>query len=339
MGVMRTAGCYSRDYFSAIGGLSRASAAVLAPMVMELLQPQTVVDVGCGTGAWTAAFKAAGTVEVLGIDGEYCDRSQLEIDPSEFLAADITTPIRLDRRFDLAVCLEVAEHLDEQYAATLITSLTRLAPTVLFSAAIPFQGGEHHVNEQWPSYWVNRFAQHGFVAADPFRRKLWKHESVAWWYAQNTLLFICRERIEASSQLRNLELVTERDVLQLVHPQNMFNLTWRNRVLEAIVELITIVPKDAHILLVDDSLFGELPRMGCVVERFDQRGGVYGGPPQDSSTALAELKAKVAAGADTLAFGWPAFWWLDHYDEFTAYLRRHFQEIIHNERWVVFRLT
>ncbi len=334
---MTTSGCYSPDYFNSIGGLSRGSAAVVAPMVMELLQPRSVVDVGCGTGAWAAAFKSAGAAEVLGIDGNYCDRSQLEIETSEFLAADLTKPIRLDRSFDLATCLEVAEHLDQQYASPLVTSLTGLAPAVLFSAAIPNQGGEHHVNEQWPSYWVNEFAQHDYLSTDPFRRRLWKHKSVAWWYAQNLLLFIRRDAIEASSKLHSLVFETESSVLPLVHPQNMLDLAWRNQVLEAVVELLTVTPQGAHILLVDNALFGELPPVGRVVEPFPQREGVYTGPPEDSQAAIAELKREVAAGADIIAFGWPAFWWLEHYVEFASYVREHFHETLRNQRWVIFR--
>jgi SAM-dependent methyltransferase len=334
---MATSGCYSPDYFNSIGGLSRSSAAVVAPMVMELLQPRSVVDVGCGTGAWAAAFKSAGASEVLGIDGDYCDRSQLEVDAREFLAANLTRPISVDRSFDLAICLEVAEHLDQQYAGLLVTSLAGLAPAVLFSAAIPHQGGEHHVNEQWPSYWVNAFAQHDYAAIDPFRRRLWKHKSVAWWYAQNLLLFIRRDAIEASSKLQSLVVETESGVLPLVHPQNMLDLAWRNQVLEAVVELLTVTPEGAHILLVDNALFGELPPIGRVVEPFPQRGGVYGGPPSDSQAAMEELKSRVAEGADTIAFGWPAFWWLEHYGEFASYVREHFNETLHNQRWVVFR--
>lgn len=334
---MVKSGCYSPDYFNSIGGLSRNSAAVVAPMVMELLQPRSVVDVGCGTGAWAAAFKAAGAAEVLGIDGDYCDRGQLEIDPRDFLAADLTKPFSLDRSFDLAICLEVAEHLDQQYAGPLVTSLTGFAPAVLFSAAIPHQGGEHHVNEQWPSYWIKEFAQHDYAPTDPFRRRLWNQRSVAWWYAQNLLLFIRRDAIDASSQLKSLAFETESNVLPLVHPQNMLDLAWRNQVLEAIVELLSVTPKDAHILLVDNALFGELPPVGRVVESFPQRGGVYGGPPEDSQAAITELKSKIAAGADTIAFGWPAFWWLEHYGEFANYVREHFHEVLHNQRWVVFR--
>jgi hypothetical protein len=103
------------------------------------------------------------------------------------------------------------------------------------------------------------------------------------------------------------------------------------------VELLTVTPEGAHILLVDNALFGELPPVGRVVEPFLQRGGVYDGPPEDSRAAIAELKSKIAAGADTIAFGWPAFWWIEHYGEFASYVREHFYETLHNQRWVIFR--
>jgi hypothetical protein len=134
-----------------------------------------------------------------------------------------------------------------------------------------------------------------------------------------------------------LAFETESSVLPLVHPQNMLDLAWRNQVLEAVVELLRVTPPGAHILLVDNALFGELPPMGRAVEPFPQRGGVYGGPPEDSQAAIEELKNRVAAGVDTIAFGWPAFWWLEHYSEFASYLREHFHEALCNQQWVVFR--
>jgi hypothetical protein len=210
---------------------------------------------------------------------------------------------------------------------------------VLFSAAIPFQGGEHHVNEQWPSYWVDSFAAHGFVAADPFRQPLWRHESVAWWYAQNLLLFVRRDSIAESARLQTLTLETTSSIPLLVHPQCLLELAWRNQVLKAAVELVVNTPEAAHILLVDNAQFGKLPPMGRVVEPFTEREGVYGGPPADSHGAIEELERKLAAGADTVAFGWTAFWWLDHYVDFAKYLQDHFQETLRNDRWVVFQLS
>ena len=112
---------------------------------------------------------------------------------------------KADGRYDLAVCLEVAEHLPESSASDLVRTLTTLAPIVLFSAAIPGQGGVGHINERWPSYWKSRFEEHGFQRLDPIRPHIWKNRRVHWWYRQNIFLFAAREQIDHSESLRDEE--------------------------------------------------------------------------------------------------------------------------------------
>ena len=94
---------------------------------------------------------------------------------------------RSERRFDLALCLEVAHILDEEVGPQLVDSLLARR-LVLFGAAIPGQGGST-LNEQWPRYWAELFARRGYVATDPFRAALWEHPDVKWWFAQNTVYF------------------------------------------------------------------------------------------------------------------------------------------------------
>ena len=141
---------YSLEYFARINDGSRNSADVVVPLVTRLVQPTSVIDVGCGTGQWLAAFKRHGVSDVLGVDGPYVERKQLEIGQQEFLPHDLEQPLWIDREFDLALSLEVAEHLSDSIAEQFVETLSRLAPVVLFSAAVPGQGGEKHVNEQWP---------------------------------------------------------------------------------------------------------------------------------------------------------------------------------------------
>src|SRR5262249_35913095 len=133
---------------------SRRSAEQVVPLVLELIRPRSVIDVGCGTGSWLAVFQEAGVGEVLGVDGRWAERKMLEVPEGRVLVFNRKNPLRLRRRSDLVLSLEVAQHLPERCAATFVDSLTRLGPVVLFSAAIPFQGGHGHVNEQWPEYWV-----------------------------------------------------------------------------------------------------------------------------------------------------------------------------------------
>ncbi len=183
---------YDQAFFERQRDGSRASSEIVAQLVLEEFpRTQTIVDVGCGSGAWASAFLAKGRT-VLGIDGAYVDLNRLFIPPSMFSAVDLNTPppARQIGNFDLAICVEVAEHLNPEKEVDFIDFLTTLAPIVLFGAAIPGQGGVGHINEQWQSHWVSLFERFGFGCRDIIRPKVWSDSRVKPWYAQNTFVFI-----------------------------------------------------------------------------------------------------------------------------------------------------
>ena len=196
---------------------SRGSASVIVPLVNEATHPRSVVDVGCGLGAWLAVFAEHGVDDVLGIDGPWVDRTLLEIPPGAFRVADLHEPIEAERRYDLALCLEVGQLLEPAAAALLVAGLTALSDVVVFSAAIPGQGGIGHLNEQWPAYWAGLFAAHSYVASDPLRARIWEEPGVKWWFAQNMVCFAAGAALE-----RHPFLATHRcpsgAPLALVHP-------------------------------------------------------------------------------------------------------------------------
>ena len=148
----KTTPAYSAEFYAGQVAGSASSAAVVVPLVLSFLQVKSVVDVGCGVGPWAAEFLANGVREVWGIDGDYVDRSQLRIPTDRFVARDLSKPLQFNRTFDLAICLEVAEHLPESRAGSLVSDLTSLASCVLFSAAVPGQGGTNHINLQYLPY-------------------------------------------------------------------------------------------------------------------------------------------------------------------------------------------
>lgn len=209
---------YTTDFFQAIGGGSLKSAQTVVPELVDLFHPQSVIDVGCGTGAWLSVFQKQG-VEIFGIDGNYVSPSVLQISSESFEAFDLTLPLSLKRTFDLVVSLEVAEHLPEHCADQFVENLVSLGPIVVFSAAIPFQGGTHHVNEQWPDYWSKKFKSRGYVCADCIRPRIWSNPGVEWWYAQNLLVYL-REDRTSPTDLYHLQPYLTEVPLSMVHPSN-----------------------------------------------------------------------------------------------------------------------
>jgi SAM-dependent methyltransferase len=216
---------YTSNFFAAHETRSRSSAAQVVPLVLEHVPAASVVDVGCGIGTWLTEFQASGVQDFLGVDGDYVSREQLLIDRERFQSHDLSQPLTLDRRFDLASCLEVAEHLPDASSQTLVDSLVGLAPVVLFSAAIPHQQGSDHVNEQWPDYWHARFADRDYVAVDALRRKLWRNPEVACWYRQNLLFYVDRKSLRRYPRLQTV-FAADGDVppLSLVHPEHYLEL-------------------------------------------------------------------------------------------------------------------
>lgn len=182
---------YSNKFYDIIRSASVNSAAVVAPIVYDVLQPKTVIDIGCGEGHWAKAFEDLGA-EVVGVDGDYVKSPVVPFVPAN-LANSIPALSDLPhKRFDLVVSLEVAEHLPAKRADSFVADLCSLADHILFSAAIPSQGGVDHINEQWFStYWWPKFRDQGFTATGTLRDEIWNDDRVEWWYKQN-LMFITK---------------------------------------------------------------------------------------------------------------------------------------------------
>lgn len=190
-----------------------AAARAVLPKIAHLVEPRSVLDVGTGLGTWLAGWAELGVEDLLGVDGSYVDRSLLTIPESMFMARDLREPLDLGRRFDLVMSLEVAEHLPERLASTFVESLVRHGDSVLFAAAVPGQGGQGHLNEQWPRYWQDLFAPHGFEFRDVVRPLIWDDNNIEVWYRQNTFLVQ-----RATEQVRI-------DALDRIHPA-----LWEQRV-------------------------------------------------------------------------------------------------------------
>lgn len=170
------------------------AAQIVVPHIMNLFHIESVLDVGCGLGTWLAVFLDQHVKEVWGIDGDYIDRSRLQIPENFFLPIDLRMPFNLKRKFDLVLSLEVAEHLPGASSESFVSSLCNHSDRIVFSAAIPGQGGQKHLNEQWIDYWISLFKKNGYDMVDTIRSKIWNEAEVDVWYRQNMFLFVKEDK-------------------------------------------------------------------------------------------------------------------------------------------------
>jgi SAM-dependent methyltransferase len=179
-------------YAEYVDGMSSSAHAVLGRLY-SLYRPTRVVDFGCGRGAWLAAAAELGAASVVGFDGDWI-RQEALLDPRiELHTIDFEGQLpRLSPRADLAISVEVAEHVSPRRADAFVEMLCAAADVIVFGGAAPNQGGTSHVNEQPASYWISKFGAQGYDAYDIFRGALWNEPRVEWWYRQNTLLYVRR---------------------------------------------------------------------------------------------------------------------------------------------------
>ena len=213
---------YDDIFYNYINEGAVASARKLLPALIKALPVpvESVLDVGCGAGAWLSVWKSY-DAEVTGLDGDYVRADQLLIDPEEFVATDLRAGFALNRKFSLAQSLEVAEHLPESVANLFVESLCHHSDMVLFSAATPGQGGENHINEQTYSYWRDLFQQHGYAMYDPVRSSIAGNSTVKAWYRYNTFLYVnqnsAAEVLDSLSRFRVDPATTPVDIAPLTY--------------------------------------------------------------------------------------------------------------------------
>jgi SAM-dependent methyltransferase len=195
-----------------------ASARRILDIVMDYHRPASSLDVGCGIGTWLKVAESRGISDIRGVEGSWLDPSKLQVEAHFLQIVDLEKSFDLGRHFDLVICLEVAEHISAGAADHFIASLTRHAPVVLFSAAIPYQGGHHHVNEQFLPYWTERFSRFNFRPLDVIRGKIWNDQTILWWLRQNAVLFAEQELVARDERLRRAADESAAYPLSLVHP-------------------------------------------------------------------------------------------------------------------------
>lgn len=206
---------YTRSFYERFETGSLSSAEIILPIVFDVLRPKSVLDFGCGVGTWLAAARTLGANRLVGYDGKWVKRDMLADGGIDFHEVDLEADTIDLQPVDLAMCLEVAEHLSPRASERLIADLCKCSNTVLFSAAIPGQGGAHHINEQWQSHWISLFNRLSFTAYDVVRPAVWDDLSVEVWYAQNCFLFVSQDDRDLSARLSDHRVL----ISDMVHPR------------------------------------------------------------------------------------------------------------------------
>lgn len=231
---------YSDDFFEYIERGSIASAKCFVNFVGPLLDITSVLDVGCGRGAWLREWRNSGVAVARGVDGPYVCEDSLLIPSTDFRAIDLSQQFNVGERYDLVTCLEVAEHLPPRSSMELINSLVAHSDLVLFSAATPGQGGENHINERPLSFWQAAFAKHGYLAFDIIRKHFRGDLRVEPWYRFNSILYAAPIRASTVPQCVRETLV------EGVSIPEMGNVSWfaRRSVLRLLpIQTVTMLSK------------------------------------------------------------------------------------------------
>ena len=212
---------YSRDFYDTRHQRTVYSAnTILSIIFSRIPEIDSAVDIGCGVGTWLSVLREKGVKDILGIDGEWMDKDLLVIPGDCFQAVDLSqTIVPAARKFDLAISLEVAEHLPADRSQGFVAMLTEFADCVLFSAAVPNQGGLNHINEQWPSYWVDLFRKRSYAVCDLIRPRIWHNKGIPFWYRQNVLLFMKQAQRDETLGESSL-LGADPRIMDVVHPDS-----------------------------------------------------------------------------------------------------------------------
>ena len=183
---------YSHSFFDRQSEKSYSAATLVVPHVLRLVGVTSVVDFGCGVGTWLRAFQEHGVDDLLGFEGDWITEKRQFVSPGTIQIMDLNEPRAAPRPYALAMSLEVAEHLLPESAEPFVAALCASAPVVLFSAAIPGQGGTKHINERWQDYWAGLFAENDFEAWDIIRPLIADEKQIESFYRQNIVLYARR---------------------------------------------------------------------------------------------------------------------------------------------------
>ena len=217
------ANAYTAQFFNDQRDGSLASASIILPLLIDVFQPRSLIDIGCGQGTWSKTAMDLGIEDQVGVDGAWA-QPVLQIPRETFRPRDLAAPFDLGRHFDLAISMEVGEHISPAQADVFVGNIVRHSDAVVFSAAAPYQGGVHHVNEQWPAYWAQKFAERDYRCFDFLRWRVWDDRRIATWYRQNLLVFANRRNAALIHGLEVQAAETPPAAIAVIHPDMWVNM-------------------------------------------------------------------------------------------------------------------
>lgn len=210
---------YDKSFFDELESNSYLSAKKVIPLVNDIIKPESIIDVGCGTGEWLNVWQNDfGKKDIKGIEGDYVKKEMFKIDPSKIDVHDLKLPYQAYRKYDLAMSLEVGEHLPTESSEQFVKTLVGLSDVILFSAALPAQGGTYHINEQYPEFWAAIFKKYNYLPVDYLREKIWNIDGIEYWYKQNIMIYIAANKINDYGILFENSKTVNPDYLFRIHP-------------------------------------------------------------------------------------------------------------------------
>jgi len=214
-------------YAEQVDGSLRSARAYLGHL-FALWRPDSVIDVGCGRGAWLAACGERGVARLAGLDGDWVSQSMM-LDPAiVFRHANLQEECRADERFDLAISLEVAEHLPPASSDGFVRTLAAHADAIVFGAAYVSQPGTGHINTRPHSFWADKFIAQGYRLFDLFRPRFWSDNDVEPWYRQNTFLYVRPEHpLSAALAAAGQAPLPDSRFVDCIHPWLYFGMLER----------------------------------------------------------------------------------------------------------------
>jgi 2-polyprenyl-3-methyl-5-hydroxy-6-metoxy-1,4-benzoquinol methylase len=215
---------YSQEFYNSVSSRAVQSARITAGAIAGAIEPVSVVDIGSGQGVWlhtisefVPTVKRAVALDIQSHKSPFFDALLKSSIDFKFVEANFENSSTLpDEQFDMAICLEVLEHLTPDTAVEVARDIGKKCSCLIFSAAILGQGGTGHINEQKFSYWMQLMRDQGFIALDIFRPALRKADDVPSYYKQNMMFFWHPQNSKRNGVKIDLNALLSRNSLDVV---------------------------------------------------------------------------------------------------------------------------